>query len=211
MESILERFSDNLTEVEYITNPAIARDEEIKKLILVLLTPEKSAVLVGKPGIGKTAIVEGLAYRIQRHEVPKALDGYTIYRVNTTALLTNNGEENRVLKLVEELKQKGYVLCLPQKIRLDTGLIGKLTCNLHCNANAPMLHVIPAKIFLSKGWLAVDDNGDLLSLLDTDVDRKLVLLEDISLYFALQQTRILDSNIAVDILTEMPRGRKWNF
>jgi len=106
---------------------------------------------------------------------------------------------------LEELKQKGYVLCLPQKIRLDTGLIGKLTCNLHCNANAPMLHVIPAKIFLSKGWLAVDDNGDLLSLLDTDV------LEDISLYFALQQTRILDSNIAVDILTEMPRGKKWSF
>ena len=106
MESILERFSDNLTEVEYITNPAIARDEEIKKLILVLLTPEKSAVLVGKPGIGKTAIVEGLAYRIQRHEVPKALDGYTIYRVNTTALLTNNGEENRVLKLVEELNSQ---------------------------------------------------------------------------------------------------------
>lgn len=115
MESILERFSDNLTEVEYITNPAIARDEEIKKLILVLLTPEKSAVLVGKPGIGKTAIVEGLAYRIQRHEVPKALDGYTIYRVNTTALLTNNGEENRVLKLVEELKQKRKLFYLLTK------------------------------------------------------------------------------------------------
>ena len=110
---------------------------------------------------------------------------------------------------LEEFKQKGYILCLPQKIRLDTGLIGKLTCNLHCNANAPML--IPAKIFLSRGWLAVDDNGDLLSLLDTDIGRKLVLLEDISLYFALQQTRILDSNIAVDILTEMPRGKKWTF
>ena len=104
---------------------------------------------------------------------------------------------------LQELKQKGYVLCLPQKIRLDTGLIGKLTCNLHYNANAPMLHVIPAKIFLSRGWLAVDDN--------TDIDRKLVLIEDISLYFALQQTRILDSNIAVDILTEMPRSRKWTF
>ena len=118
---------------------------------------------------------------------------------------------SQIMMTLEELKQKGYVLCLPQKIRLDTGLIGKLTCNLHCNANAPMLHVIPAKIFLSRGWLAVDDNGDLLSLLDTDIGRKLVLLEDISLYFALQQTRILDSNIAVDILTEMPRGRKWNF
>ena len=106
MTGVLERFSDNLTSVKYITNPAVARDDEIKKLILVLLTPEKSAVLVGKPGIGKTAIVEGLAYRIQRNEVPDALKGFTIYRVNTSALLTNNGEENRVLKLVEELKQQ---------------------------------------------------------------------------------------------------------
>ena len=112
---------------------------------------------------------------------------------------------------LQELKQKGYILCLPQKIRLDTGLIGKLTCNLHCNANAPMLHVIPAKIFLSRGWLAVDDNGELVSLFDTDIDRILVLLEDISLLFALQQTRILDRKIAVYILTEMPRGKKWTF
>ena len=110
MDSILDRFADNLTEVTYITNPAVARDDEIKKLILVLLTPEKSAVLVGKPGIGKTAIVEGLAYRIQRNEVPDALQGYTIYRVNTTALINGNGEENRVLKLVEELKNREKVL-----------------------------------------------------------------------------------------------------
>ena len=74
-----------------------------------------------------------------------------------------------------------------------------------------MLHVIPAKIFLSRGWLAVDDNGDLISLLDTDIDRKLALIEDISLYFALQQTKLPDSNIVVDILTEMPRSRKWTF
>ncbi len=44
-----------------------------------------------------------------------------------------------------------------------------------------MLHVIPAKIFLSRGWLAVDDNGELISLLDIDIDRKLVLIEDIKL------------------------------
>ena len=118
---------------------------------------------------------------------------------------------SQIMMTLEELKQKGYVLCLPQKIRLDTGLIGKLSCNLHCNANALTLHLIPAKIFLSRGGLAVDDNGELISLLDTDIDRKLVLIEDISLYFALQQTKIPDSNIAVDILTEMPRGRKWSF
>ena len=118
MESILDRFSEDLTAVKYITNPAVARDEEIKKLILVLLTPEKSAVLVGKPGIGKTAIVEGLAYRIQRDEVPDALKGYTIYRVNTTALINTNGEENRVLKLVEELKNRENVILFIDEIMM---------------------------------------------------------------------------------------------
>lgn len=121
MDSILDRFSDNLTDVKYITNPAVARDEEIKKLVLVLLTPEKSAVLVGKPGIGKTAIVEGLAYRIQNNDVPEALLGYTIYRVNTTALLTNNGEENRVLKLVEELKNREKVILFIDEIHTLIG------------------------------------------------------------------------------------------
>ena len=110
MDSILDRFADNLTDVTYITNPAVARDDEIKKLILVLLTPEKSAVLVGKPGIGKTAIVEGLAYRIQNNDVPNALIGYEVYRINTTALINTNGEENRVLKLVEELKQREKII-----------------------------------------------------------------------------------------------------
>ena len=121
MDSILERFSDNLTDVTYITNPAVARDEEIKKLILVLLTPEKSAVLVGKPGIGKTAIVEGLAYRIQKGDVPEALEGYTIYRVNTSALINTNGEENRVLQLVEELKQKEKVILFIDEIHTLIG------------------------------------------------------------------------------------------
>lgn len=83
--------------------------------------------------------------------------------------------------------------------------------NLHCNVNIPTLHLIPAKNFLSRGRLAVNDNGGLISLLDSDIDRKLVLMEDISLYFALQQIKIPDSNIAVDILTGMPRNRKWSF
>ena len=71
--SMLSNYAEDLSKKEYVTNPAIAREEEIKKLILVLLSPEKSAVLTGKPGIGKTAIVEGLNYLIQRKEVPNAL------------------------------------------------------------------------------------------------------------------------------------------
>ena len=119
--SILKRYADNLTEAEYITDPAIARDKEIKEVILVLLTPEKSAVLVGKPGIGKTAIVEGLAYRIQRNDVPDALKGYRIFRVNTTALLGNDGGENRVLKLVQELKSQEKIILFIDEIHTLIG------------------------------------------------------------------------------------------
>lgn len=120
-ERILDRYADNLTDVEYITNPAIARDKELKELMLVLLTPEKSACLVGKPGIGKTAIVEGLAYRIQRNEVPNALLGYRIFRVNTTALIGNANGENRVLKLVQELKQEEKVILFVDEIHTLIG------------------------------------------------------------------------------------------
>ena len=71
--SILDIYGQNLIEKEYVTDPAIGREEEIKQVILIMLTPEKSALLVGKPGIGKTAIVEGLAYRIKNNMVPNAL------------------------------------------------------------------------------------------------------------------------------------------
>jgi len=77
-ESILEKFGENLTANTYLVNPAVARDKELKELVMVLLTPEKSAVLVGKPGIGKTAIVEGLAYRMQIGDMPNALKGYSV-------------------------------------------------------------------------------------------------------------------------------------
>lgn len=106
---VLEKYGEDLTKKEYITNPAIARDEEIKKLIMILLTPEKSGLLIGKPGIGKTAIVEGLAYLIQKNEVPDALKGYKIIKLNSTSLvgkITVNGKEELIIQiLVNELKQ----------------------------------------------------------------------------------------------------------
>lgn len=121
-ESVLARYADEMTSNIYITDPSIARDEEIKNLILVLLTPEKSAILVGKPGIGKTAIVEGLAYRIQKNMVPNVLLGYRIFRVNTTALLGNDGNgDNRVLRLVEELKNIDKVILFIDEIHTLIG------------------------------------------------------------------------------------------
>lgn len=105
---VINQYGEDLTQKTYITNPAIAREEEIKKLIMVLLTPEKSGLLVGKPGIGKTAIVEGLAYLIQKNQVPAALKGYKIIKLSSTSLvgkITRNGQEELIIQiLVNELK-----------------------------------------------------------------------------------------------------------
>lgn len=107
--SVIKLYGEDLTAKTYVTNPAIARESEIKKMMIVLLTPEKSALLVGHAGIGKTAIVEGLAYLIQRNEVPNALKGYRIIKINSTSLLgkmTVNGKEEMVVQLlVAELKK----------------------------------------------------------------------------------------------------------
>lgn len=117
--SMLNTYAEDLSKKEYVTNPAIAREEEIKKLILVLLSPEKSAVLTGKPGIGKTAIVEGLNYLIQRKEVPNALLNSKIYKINTSSLLgtyTNDGVEDSKLQLLinEIMGKKDIILFIDE-------------------------------------------------------------------------------------------------
>lgn len=107
--SIIKMYGEDLTAKEYITNPAIARDEEVAKMTIILLTPEKSALLVGKPGIGKTSIVEALAYRIINNTVPDRLKGYRVIKINSSSLIGKikyNGKEEMVITvLVEELKQ----------------------------------------------------------------------------------------------------------
>ncbi len=112
--SMLERYGEDLTNKNYITDPAIGRDDEIKQMILTLLTPEKSALLVGKPGVGKTAIVEGLAYRIIKGYVPDALLNYQIIKINISSLLgsnINNGEsEARIDLLVREVSGKYNII-----------------------------------------------------------------------------------------------------
>ena len=108
--SILDRYAQELTSRKYITDPSIGREEEIKQVIMTLLTPEKSALLVGKAGVGKTSIVEGIAYRIQKNMIPVALQGYKIYKLNVTSLLgktESNGQiESRVDLLVKELAMR---------------------------------------------------------------------------------------------------------
>jgi len=120
---LLEKYGENFTEREYVTNPAIGRDNEIKQLILILLTPEKSGILVGKPGIGKTAIVEGLGYNIQRGMVPDALKGYSIYKLNTASLIgvMPGTNEPKIQMLLNEIKNREKLILFIDEIHTLMG------------------------------------------------------------------------------------------
>ncbi len=126
--SILDTYGEDLTSKTYITNPAIARDQELKRLMIILLTPEKSGLLIGKPGIGKTAIVEGLAYRIQRNEVPDALKGYRIKKINSTSLvgiIEIDGKEEMIMNVfVSEIKKMNNVIIFIDEIHTLIGASG---------------------------------------------------------------------------------------
>lgn len=123
--SILKMYGEDLTNRNYITDPSIAREEELKKLMLVLLTPEKSGLLVGKAGIGKTAIVEGLAYRINNNVVPNALKGYRVIKLNSSSLvgkITYNGKEEMIISsLIEELKNEQKLILFIDEIHTLMG------------------------------------------------------------------------------------------
>lgn len=125
--SILKSYGENFTKKEYITNPAIGREEEIKQLALILLTPEKSAILIGKPGVGKTAIVEGFAYRIQIGNVPDALKDYQVIKVNTSALLGMDPEtgESKIQILLDELKDYHNLVLFIDEIHTLMGTKGE--------------------------------------------------------------------------------------
>ena len=124
---MLNTYGENFQDKEYITNPAIGRDEQIKQLILILLTPDKSAVLVGKPGVGKTATVEGLAYRIQKGAVPDILKDYQVIKLNTAALLGVDPitSESKVQTLIDELKDKTKLILFIDEIHTLMGTKGE--------------------------------------------------------------------------------------
>ncbi len=125
--SILNTYGTNFNKNEYITNPSIGRDKELKELMLILLTPDKSAILTGKPGVGKTASVEGLAYLIQRGQVPDILKKYEIIKVNTSALLGIDPVtgEAKIQNLIEELKEYSNLILFIDEIHTLMGSKGE--------------------------------------------------------------------------------------
>ena len=125
--SILDTYGENFIKKEFITNPAIGREKDLKELMLILLTPDKSAILTGKPGVGKTSIVEGLAYLIQKRQVPNQLLNYQIIKVNTSALLGIDPVtgESKIQNLIEELKNYEHLILFIDEIHTLMGSKGE--------------------------------------------------------------------------------------
>ncbi len=121
--SIIESYGENLTNRDYVTNPAIGRENEINQMILALITPDKGALLTGKAGIGKTAVVEGLAYRIQKGDIPDALKNWEIIKINIPSLMGSNTNEDgttdsRLELLLRELKDKQNTILFIDEVHL---------------------------------------------------------------------------------------------
>ncbi len=106
----LQKYAVNLTEMAENgkLDPVIGRDEEIRRVLHILSRRKKNnPVIIGDPGVGKTAIVEGIAWRIVQHDIPKTLAGKQIFSLDISALIAGakyKGEfEERLKAVIKEV------------------------------------------------------------------------------------------------------------
>ncbi|MCW5924705.1 MAG: ATP-dependent chaperone ClpB [Saprospiraceae bacterium] len=106
----LQKYAINLTELAESgkLDPVIGRDEEIRRVLHILSRRKKNnPVIIGDPGVGKTAIVEGIAWRIVRHDIPETLAGKKIFSLDMAALIAGakyKGEfEERLKAVIKEV------------------------------------------------------------------------------------------------------------
>ena len=128
-ENVLEKYGRDITEAvkENKVDPVIGRDEEIRSIIRVLSRKTKNnPVLIGEPGVGKTAIVEGLASRIVKGDVPSTLKGKRIWSLDLGALIAGakyRGEfEERLKKVLKEISDSnGDIILFIDEIHMIVG------------------------------------------------------------------------------------------
>lgn len=128
-ENVLEKYGRNINEAVKAgkVDPVIGRDEEIRSITRVLSRRTKNnPVLIGEPGVGKTAIVEGLALRIERGDVPVSLKNKTIWELDMASLVAGakyRGDfEERLKKVLNEIKKsEGSIIMFIDEIHMIVG------------------------------------------------------------------------------------------
>src|SRR2546427_2608102 len=125
---VLDQFGRNLTQQsrEGKLDPVIGREKEIERVMQVLSRRTKNnPVLIGEPGVGKTAIVEGLATKIVKGDVPETLKGKQIYTLDLGALVAGSryrGDfEERLKKVLKEIKTRGDIVLFIDELHTLVG------------------------------------------------------------------------------------------
>ncbi|MBM3639542.1 MAG: ATP-dependent Clp protease ATP-binding subunit [Actinobacteria bacterium] len=125
---ILDQFGRNLTQLarEKKLDPVIGRQRELERVMQILSRRTKNnPVLIGEPGVGKTAVVEGLAQRITNNEVPETLTGKQLYTLDLGALVAGSryrGDfEERLKKVLKEIKTRGDIILFIDEIHTLVG------------------------------------------------------------------------------------------
>ena len=126
--AILDQFGRNLTRMakEGKLDPVIGRTTEIERVMQILSRRTKNnPVLIGEPGVGKTAIVEGLAQKVVAGDVPVTLEGKQIYTLDLSALVAGSryrGDfEERLKKVLKEIKTRGDIVLFIDEIHTLVG------------------------------------------------------------------------------------------
>lgn len=127
-KGLLEEFGINVTELARRgeIDPVIGRDEEIVRVIEILNRRTKNnPVLIGEPGVGKTAVVEGLAQKIVDGDVPHKLQGKEVIRLDVVSLVQGTGIrgqfEERMQKLIDEIRSRQDVILFIDEIHEIVG------------------------------------------------------------------------------------------
>ena len=127
-KGLLEEFGINVTEIarKGEIDPVIGRDEEITRVIEILNRRTKNnPVLIGEPGVGKTAVVEGLAQKIVDGDVPHKLQGKEVIRLDVVSLVQGTGIrgqfEERMQKLMDEIRSREDIILFIDEIHEIVG------------------------------------------------------------------------------------------